>query len=164
MKPDLIDRVVSLQTGSALHAVRATRPEFVAGAEECRDAVLEPAVDPGLGLPLRAALAARMARLNANEALANLYREKLDALGSPPDMATIADGGYPETEDARLHAFIRHTDLVTVAPRACTRADIDHLVARGLTVPEVVALAELIGFLNFEVRIVATLDLLKEPG
>lgn len=161
MKPDIINQLAGLDDGSALAAARATRPEFVDGAEACRSAVLEPAVDAGLGRPLRAALAARMARLNANETLAAFYRDKLAALGSDLFMLRIADGLYPDAVDDRLRAILRHTDFITIAPRACTRADTERLVAQGLSVPEVIALAELIGFLNFEVRILATLNLLK---
>lgn len=161
MTPDIINQLAGLPDGSPLATARATRPEFVEGAEACRAAVLEPAVDVGLGRPLRAALAARMARLNADETLAAFYRDKLAALGNDPTMLHVADGLYPDAVDDRLRAILRHTDFITIAPRACTRADIERLVAHGLTVPEVIALAELIGFLNFEVRIFATLTLLK---
>jgi uncharacterized protein YciW len=161
MTRDIINQLAGLADGSSLAATRATRPEFVDGAEACRAAVLEPALDVGLGRPLRAALAARMARLNADETLASFYRGKLAGLGDDPVMLRIAEGGYPDAVDQRLRAILRHTDFITVAPRACTRADTERLVAHGLTVPEVIALAELIGFLNFEVRILATLNLLK---
>ena len=161
MTPDIINQLAGLPEGSALAAARATRPEFVEGAEACRAAVLEPVADVGLGRPLRAALAARMARLNADETLAAFYRSKLAALSDDPAMLRIADGAYPDAVGDRLRAILRHTDFITIAPRACTRADTERLVAQGLTVPEVIALAELIGFLNFEVRILATLNLLK---
>lgn len=164
MKLDVIDTIASLPSGSPLQLARLTRPQFTDGAESCRAAVIAPAVDVGLGLPLRAALAARMARLNADQNLERHYRETLQALAPDPGMIRVAEGGYPANADMRLRAIIRHTDLLTIAPRACTRADTERLHADGLSVPEVVALTELIGFLNFEVRIVATLNLLKEPA
>lgn len=161
MAPDIIDHVAALSAGSPLHVARHSRPEFTAGAEACREAVLTPAVDTGLGHQLRAALASRMARLNGHEKLADTYRQALAAFGNNPSSALIANGGYPSDADRRLRAILRHTDFITLAPRACTRADTERLVSDGLSVPEIVALAELIGFLNFEVRIIATLDLLK---
>jgi uncharacterized protein YciW len=161
MKPDTIDEITSLKVHAALHQARHGRPEFVDGAEACRDAVITPVVDTGLGHPLRAALAARMARLNGHEKLAAHYRAVLVGYGKTAEMALIAEGGYPQHADGRLRAILRHTDFITLAPRACSRADTERLVGEGLSVPEVVALAELIGFLNFEVRIVVTLDLLK---
>lgn len=164
MKPDVIDQIAGLPTSSALWAARQTRPEFVSGAETCRKAVLAPEGDVGLGHPLRAALAARMARLNGHEKLATYYRSLLEPFSDDPSTALIAECGYPENADRCLRAILRHTDFITTAPRACTRDDTERLVADGLTVPEVVSLAELIGFVNFEVRILATLDLLKVPA
>lgn len=164
MKPDALSLIAELAAASPLQAARNRRPEFVNGAEACRDAVLTPAVDNGLGHGLRAALAARMARLNGHERLSAYYRDRLEAMRDGPGTALIATGGYPADADRRLRAILRHTDFITLAPRACTRADTARLVSDGLSVPAVVALTELIGFLNFEVRILATLDLLKVPA
>jgi uncharacterized protein YciW len=161
MKADLLNHLAGIGSNTALARVRNFRPEFVTGAELCRNAVLEPEAEVGLGRPLRAALAARMAQANAHTELAGYYREQLALVSTDPDMVIIADGGYPDAVDARLRAILRHTDLITIAPRACTRADTERLVNQGVVTPEVVALTELIGFLNFEVRVLATLDLLK---
>ena len=61
MPNDTIAELAGVAEGSPLAAARATRPEFVGGQAACRDAVLVPVHDTGLGHPLRAALAARMA-------------------------------------------------------------------------------------------------------
>lgn len=160
MTADVIDSLLGLDAGAPLSRTRAARPQFVEGAQACREAVLAPQSDLGLGHDLRAALAARMARLNGDERLAAVYRARLDALSPSADLRLIASGGYPESIGDRPRAILRHADLVTMAPRACTRADTERLVAAGVTVPQVIALTELIGFLNFETRIVATLNLL----
>lgn len=103
--------------------------------------------------------------MNASESLASHYRERLTTLApADPDLQSIANGGYPPSAGQRLRAILRHVDLITLVPRACTQADTEGLVFQGLSVPEVVALSELIGFLNFEVRVVATLALLKETA
>lgn len=124
---DTIDRVAGIESGSALHGARRFRPEFVEGAERCRGAVLEPASDVGLGRGLRAALAVRMACMNASDALAEHYREMLAALGLNSDLDKIAHGGYPPSADRRLRAILRHVDLITLVPRACTQADTEGL-------------------------------------
>ena len=164
MSIDTIDRVAGIEDGSTIHSARRFRPEFVEGAERCRRAVLDPPTEVGLGRGLRAALAVRMARMNASESLSAFYHDKLEALASDADLKQIANGGYPSGADRRLRAILRLVDLITLVPRACTQADTQSLITQGLTVPEVVALSELIGFLNFEVRIVATLALLKETA
>ena len=47
--PDLIDTLVPLQEGSALHAVRHQRDKVVAATQGSHDALFDPAL-PGLGL------------------------------------------------------------------------------------------------------------------
>lgn len=159
MHIDVLNAVLDLSP--ELAAIRSSRPEFVNGAEDCRNAVLQPVDCLGLERPLRAALAARMSRINGNETLAAYYREKLGNWGSTPDLELVAAGGHPAQEDPWLRAVLRHVDFITIAPRACTKADTLRLTEAGASVPQVVALSELIGFVNFEVRIAATLKLLE---
>lgn len=156
---DAIDEAADLAPGDALHALRRRRPDFVAGAEACRAAVLHPASEHGLPQALRAALALRMAVLNKDEALVAAYAALLDELGPEPAVAALGrgEGDLPEP----LAAIARHADLVTAAPASASEADIRRLEAAGLTNPQIVALSELIAFVNFQTRIVAGLRLMR---
>jgi uncharacterized protein YciW len=55
----------------------------------------------------------------------------------------------------------RHADRLTLAPREATRQDIAALTAAGITEPDIVRLSELAAFVNYQLRVVAGLRLLK---
>ncbi len=157
MSGDAIDLVLGLVPGDSLHALRRLRPEFVAGAQACRIAVLHPADDLGLDTAVRAALAARMARANADEALAAQY----DAL-TPAPFRPLALGDAPDTLPPLQASFARHADLVTRAPATAAASDLTSLRNAGLTNPQIVALSELIAFVNYQTRIAQGLRLLGD--
>ncbi|HEY0212887.1 MAG TPA: peroxidase-related enzyme [Paenirhodobacter sp.] len=140
---DIIDRATGLSPGDALYDLRRQRPEFVAGAQACLTACLTPADAQDLSVPLRAALAAHMARLNGDAALAALYQPAQDQTVPP--------------------AILRHVNKITLTPRLATAADITALRDAGLDLPTLVALSELIALVNFQTRLTAGLRLLKTP-
>jgi uncharacterized protein YciW len=156
---DRIDRLSGIQPDSALYAIRRERPEFVDGAELCRHTVLAPENGLGLGHALRAALAARMARQIGREDLALTYDETLRDTGSSDVLSAIATAG-DVTADGFKMALVHHADMVTRTPRDATRGDIEKLSEAGLTNAQIVALSELIAFVNFEARIIAGLEAL----
>ena len=155
MSPDAIDLALGIRSGSPLHALRRVRPEFVSGADVCRAAVLHPASEHGVSPELRAALAARMARANADAELVGQY----DALTSAAFQA-LATGAAPEDLREPEASMARHADLVTKAPASATSGDLERLAAAGLDNPQIVALSELIAFVNYQTRIVHGLRLL----
>lgn len=162
MPSDQIDRIAGLAADSPLAALRRERPDFVDGAETCRDTVLNPQHDNGLPHPLRMALAARMARQNGDLALAASYDDRLAALAPSAALTAIAAGAV--ASDPWTAAVIHHADLVTIHPRDCRREDIAALTEAGLATPTIVALSELIAFVNYEARIIAGLRLLEHAA
>lgn len=159
---DQIDILARLTPGSELYRIRRERPEFVEGAELCREAVLSPASDFGISPATRAALAARMARLIGFEELAKGYDARWASTGSSELLQVIASGGdLPTGTNLFIAALVRHADLVTAVPRDSTRSDIQRLEAAGLSNPQIVALTELIAFVNFEARVIVGLSVLE---
>lgn len=155
MSLDAIDLAVGATENGPLHALRQLRPEFVAGAQACRLAVLSPANDQGLSQPLRAALAARMARMNDDAALVEQY----DAL-TTSEFEGIAKGAGAQMLQEPEASIVRHVDLVTKTPAIANAADMEKLAQAGLNNPQIVALSELIAFVNFQTRITHGLRLL----
>lgn len=153
---NVVDAVAGIAPGSALHAIRRARPEFVDGVEACRATVLWPKNDQGLPSALRIALAQRIARLSGNPAQAAFYH----TLAQGDAYQAIANGGSPSAEDTWLAAIVRHSDHVTLQPRHSTEQHIHTLAEAGLNAPQIVALTELIAFVNFESRVMAGLQLL----
>lgn len=159
---DQIDILSGIRLDSELHRIRRERPDYVEGTEMCRQTVLAPNHGFGLGHALRAALAARMARLIGREDLAGAYDLLLKDAGSDETLAAIASAAErPADADAFTHALIRHADLVTMTPRNNTRADIERLQSAGLSEPQIIALSELIAFVNFEARVIVGLEALE---
>ena len=56
----------------------------------------------------------------------------------------------------------RHADLLTLAPRKATRADITALKDAGVSEADIVRLSELAAFVNYQQRVIAGVRLLKQ--
>ncbi len=154
---DAIDTALGLTAGDALSQLRARRPEFVGGAEAARAAVLHPEDDLGLSPELRLAVAHRAAAFADNAALLAGYPAP-DA----PDLCDLARGGTPP--DAALAALARHTEMIAATPARASEADLQALRSAGFTVPQIIALSELLAQVCYEMRIVHGLSLLKEAA
>lgn len=156
---DAIDQAAGLTAEDALYQTRRLRPEFVNGAELCRQSVLTPQDDQGLPADLRLALALRMARLNQDASLEQAYQAQLAALQPSDALLQLAAGDA--VADEPLATLARHTDLVTQQPVQATAQHIRLLEQAGLSNPQIVALSELIAFVNFQTRVAAGLRLLR---
>jgi uncharacterized protein YciW len=154
----LIETLVSARPGSALAEAMEKRAEILRLSEAAHDAVLLPREPGGLSHGLRAALAARMARLNSSPALASHY-DTLVARAGEPATAPLA---HPDTNaiDGRTAEIVRHADRLTAAPREATRAHVDGLREAGVADPDIVRLAELAAFVNYQVRVIAGIALI----
>lgn len=98
-----------------------------------------------------------MARLSGEETLAAHYNAQV-----PSATASMADPAFSGGGDPKLAAIIRHVDLVTQRPKDATRDDIDTLREAGVAGADIVRLAELIAFINYQIRVAAGLRLLGE--
>lgn len=156
----LIESLAGVAPGSPLAEALAERAQIMELSQGAHDAVLLPRDPGGLSHAERAALAVRMATLNADAALATHYRELLARAGETPALAAVAAGGAVEGADVRLSAVVRHTDLLTSRTREASKADIAALVAAGISEADIVRLAELAAFVNYQARVIAGLRLL----
>ncbi len=154
----LIETLVSVKPGSALAEAMEKRAEILRLSEAAHDAVLLPRNPGGLSHGLRAALAARMARQNHNEALARHYDALVERAGEPATAPLSSPG--TTAEDPRVAEIVRHADRLTVAPREATRADIEALRTSGVADADIVRLSELAAFVNYQVRVIAGLALI----
>ncbi len=153
--------IEALADSPAARAAMATRPELMAASEANAQAALFPRDPGGLSVAERLALAARIAALNADAALAAEYGARLAGQAAGPGLDRLADPGWTAgPEDARLAAIQRHVDLVTGSPRDATRQDIAALVAAGVAEPDVVRLSQVVAFVNYQLRVVAGLRLI----
>ena len=150
-----------VKPGSELAEVIETRADILALTQATEEAVLNPKLPGGIAAAERAAFACRMARLSKEDGLAAHY-EGLVPSGTEDVTRKIAEIAFNGTGDRRLTALIRHVDLVTREPKAATKQDIDALREAGISEADIVRLAELIAFINYQIRVVAGVRLMGE--
>jgi uncharacterized protein YciW len=148
--PDVMDTLAGLADNSPLAALRRQRPDVVKHLQGSDDAIFAPAHHGGLTRPEREAAAMRVASLLRDAVLEEHYHHRLVALGEAHPL-----------NGARGECILAHVDRVTLNPADAGKADIDALLAAGLTPHAVVSLSQLIAYVNFQSRVLAGLRMLK---
>lgn len=156
---DAMDKAAGLSPDDPIFQARRFRPEFVQGAELCRLSVLTPEHGLGLDIAFRLAIARRIASLNADQILIADYDTQLAELAPSDELRALAHGETELTEP--LVTIARHVDLVTLTPSDAKGSDIARLTEAGLSNPQIVALSELIAFVNFQTRVATGLRLMR---
>jgi CMD domain protein len=158
---NIIEEVAGVRLGSPLAQALLARMDIMNLSQASYDAIIRPREPGGLSHAERAALAARMARQNAVEALAEHYMTKLrDACADPKLDEPIAPREF-DKYSTRLDAIVQHMDLLTREPKKATRADITALKDAGISEPDIVRLSELAAFVNYQARVIAGLRMLR---
>ena len=155
---DEIDRLLG-PTAEAVRPLRDARPGAVTHAQGSYEALFAPHDPRGVSVEHRHAIALRIATLTDAPALAQRHRSAL-----PGDLAEAVTAPGGTVDDPVLAALLAHTDLLTTRPAEATRDDLAALHAAGLDTTDVVTAAQLIAFLNFQLRVAAGLALLGEKG
>jgi len=158
---DLGDRIAGLAAGGATHTLRHRREKVVAATQGSYDALFDPALR-GLTLIERLLVALYACRLTPAPGLAAHYRERLQAARAEASLIDGVQGdGAPTLADGRLRAILAFTRTLIEKPVAADKTALLALPAAGLATPAVVALAQLIAFLSYQVRLVAGLRALS---
>ncbi len=148
------DRITSL-AGIAVSEALSNRADVLAMTEAASAAVLRPKETGAFSHARRAALAARIARLNGRGALAEHYGEALSG-----EEAKITDPSFEGGTDERLQAILAFTDSVATSPKDATAEDIERLKTTGLADADIVRLTQLNAFLAYEIRLIEGLRLM----
>ena len=158
----MIDRVLGLDESSDLLKLRERRSKLKHLTQTSYLAALRPAEPRNFSYALRAALAARMSALWKAKELHAHYIERLAEEGGS-DYASFADpSSVLQHADPRLQAILNHVDLVTLTPKNATRENIEKLYAVGLDDRDIVTLAGLIAYVNYQVLVVAGLKMMRD--
>ena len=146
---DVIDRAAGLAPGGPLHTARRFRAKVVEATQASHDALLEQPVD-GLSTADRLRVAAHVCKIAGAPSLAGHYEEQLaDAPGraAPPSPA--------------LPAMLHFAATLTTDPRLGDRAALEPLRRAGLGDAAIVALAQVVAFLAYQLRVVAGLRAMR---
>jgi CMD domain protein len=160
---DVLATIAGIEPGSPLAALRAKRPEIVRATQESYLAIFEPEDDSQLSRSEREAIAVWVATLSKAPSVAEWHRERL-LLSGPAGQRLSAVGASLEELDlsSRERALLRHAELLTLRPATAQGADIRVLEAAGVSSAGIVTLAQLVAFLSFEIRTIATLRAIAE--
>jgi CMD domain protein len=160
---DVIDTILGLDRFPDLQALREQRAKLKHLSQTSYQAALRPADPRNFSYALRAALAARMAALWKSQELSAHFRALLESEEEGSALVSVADPGHgPDAAETRLQAILAHVDLVTLSPKEATRANIEKLAAAGLDDQDIVTLAGLIAFVNYQVLVTAGLKMLRD--
>lgn len=158
---DVVIAQAGIEPGTPVHRALEGRADVMEMTQATHDAALKPNDPGGLSHELRAALAARIARLNGDEALAEHYDGLVEDAGATEEITDIADPRAPAPPDGWLAAVVAYTDLVAARPRDTQTGDIEVLKAAGVSDADIVRLSELNAFLAYQIRVIAGLKLMR---
>lgn len=163
---DVLDLVARVQPGSPVAALRARRPDLTRFSQASYESLLGPASVEGLTPRERDVVALRIALTDRDDRLAVWYQEQLIDHGATAHTISAVTAFPAETSElsAREVALLRHTDLLTERPTEADAGDIAALRAAGLSTLEIVTLSQLIAFVAFQVRVLATLRAFGETA
>ena len=151
--PDVIDRAAGLAPGDPLHSARRFRAKVVEATQASHDALLLQPVD-GLSTADRLRVAAHVCTIAGAASLAQHYEERL---------AGAADRDVAPSP--ALPAMLQFAATLTRDPRLGDRAALEPLRRAGLGDAAIVALAQLVAYLSYQLRVVAGLQAMRaSPG
>jgi len=154
---DVIDHTVPLLPGEPLHRLRRERPKVVAATQGSYEAMLSPSV-LGISVVERLLIALHACRLSGATTLAEHYRERLQTERAEIALISAADTTAKVTvADSRITLLLTFTRKLILNPIEGDRQAIDALITAGLSTPAVVAVAQLIAYLSYQIRLHAGL-------
>jgi len=161
---DTIDQIAGLAPGSATHTVRHQRDKVAIATQGCEDALFGPELPGGLTQAERLAVAHDIARVSGLPALAAHYRAALRSLRPAPALQALVDTPDATVADERLQAIVHFARTLATQPAESDQTALLALPAAGLSVPDTVLLAQLIGFVTYQLRVVAGVAALAQLG
>ncbi|MFC6646317.1 hypothetical protein ACFQBQ_12120 [Granulicella cerasi] len=129
-----------LDEGVDAEALIALRPKTYAAFDAVDDAYLRPEVGDGLSLAARAFVAWTAASLVPHKRLAEECKQELDAV-------------YSGEEPALWGVMAKHVALMVKSPATAQKADVDALLAAGLTLKQLVELAQIVAYVTYQARV-----------
>ncbi len=156
---DVFGILADIDPESPVARLREQRPDLTRSSQASYESLLEPAGDESLSRRDRELVALRIALLTPDDRLVAWHRDRLIALtetAATVSAVTEFPAFSPELTPRDV-AILRHADLITQHPTHAEPSDIDALRTAGLSTREIVTLSQLIAFVAFQVRVLATL-------
>lgn len=161
---DTIDQLAGLQADHALHAIRHQRAKVALATQACEDLLLGSQLPSSLSQAERLVLAAEQARVSGITALQQLYQQRAQALPLSAPLRRVLDEPGCTTGDARLDAMRHFVRSLALEPAQSDRQALLNIPAAGVSVDDTVLLAQLIGFVSYQARVIAGLQAMVAAG
>ena len=150
-----IPNQAGLTPDSALSGAVSTRGNIISMTQVAEEAVLRPKQIGAFPHDLRAALAARVARLAGDEALATYY------VADAGHCEALSVPGEPSKQHGEMAAVLSFVDKVANQTSEVAAEDISALKQAGVADADIVRLCELVAFLAFQIRVISGLRLMN---
>ena len=163
---DTIDSLAGLQAASPTFATRHEREKVAAATQACEDLLLGNRLDSALTQAERLVLAAEQARVSGVAALEAEYRARAAALGGgiTAELRTILDQSGAQTGNARMDAMLHFVRTLALHPAESDQKALLAIPAAGLSLNDTVLLAQLIGFVAYQARLLAGVKAMADMG
>jgi uncharacterized protein YciW len=157
---DVVDTILEDARTPHVGELRAVKPELAAQMQGYYDAVFLPDDTSTLALSAgeRFLIALRTAAHTGSTRVEDWYRGQAESSDvSEMLIAKAGDVSQPWNGDPRTTAIMRHVDLIVTRPVDSNRADIEALADVGVSPQGIVALSQVVGYVSYQVRLVASL-------
>ena len=163
---DTIDRLAGLEQDGPTFTTRHEREKVALATQACEDLLLGNQLDSDLTQAERLVLAAEQARVSGVTVLEAEYRARAEALGDAitPELRAILDQPGAQTGNARLDAMLHFVRTLALNPAQSDQAALLAIPAAGLSLNDTVLLAQLIGFVAYQARLLAGVKAMGELG
>lgn len=163
---DTIDRLAGLEQGSSIFTTRHEREKVALATQACEDLLLGNQLDSDLTQAERLVLAAEQARVSGVSVLEAEYRSRAQALGDAvtPELRSILDQPGAQTGNARLDAMLHFVRTLALNPAQSDQAALLAIPAAGLSLDDTVLLAQLIGFVAYQARLLVGVKAMSDLG
>ena len=163
---DTIDRLAGLRADTPLFATRHERSKVALATQACEDLLLGDSLAGDLSQAERLVFAAEQARVSGIPALEAEYRARAIALGDAvsPALRRILETAGSTTDNARLDAMLHFVRTLALNPAHSDQATLLAIPAAGLSVDGTVLLAQLIGFVAYQARLLAGVQAMVALG
>lgn len=163
---DTIDRLAGLEQGSPIFTTRHEREKVALATQACEDLLLGHQLASALTQAERLVLAAEQARVSGVSVLEAEYRSRAEALGQAitPELRTILDQPGAQTGNARLDAMLHFVRTLALNPAESDQAALLAIPAAGLSLDDTVLLAQLIGFVAYQARLLVGVKAMSDLG
>lgn len=166
-KSDTIDRLAGLEQGSPTFTTRHEREKVALATQACEDLLLGDTLATDLTQAERLVLASEQAHVSGVNVLQAVYRARALTLESDaitPELRTILNQPGAQTGNARMDAMLHFVRTLALNPAESDQAALLAIPAAGLSLNDTVLLAQLIGFVSYQARLLVGVQAMNDMG